>query len=144
MYAEGGIAYVYLCYGIHHLFNVVANKKGIPHAILIRGIEPVEGIEVMLERMKKSKFDTTVGRGPGNVSRALGIYTRHTGCSLMGDDISIADDGIGFKSSQVISSPRIGVDYAGEDAHLLYRYYIRDNPFVSGRKIPTPIPPGTG
>ena len=134
MYAAGGVAYVYLCYGIHHLFNVVANQRGIPHAVLIRAIEPVEGIQVMKERMKKTRFNITVGKGPGNVSRALGIQTRHTGYSLASDELFIADDGKRIKRSQIITSPRIGVDYAAEDAQLLYRFYLKDNEFVSGRR----------
>src|SRR6186713_544666 len=74
MYGKGGVAYVYLCYGIHHLFNVVTNEKEIPHAILIRGLEPLKGIDTMLERTSKKQLDHTLTRGPGNVSRALGIY----------------------------------------------------------------------
>lgn len=134
MYAAGGTAYVYLCYGIHHLFNVVTNAADTPHAILIRGIEPVKGINVMLQRMHKEKSDYSVGRGPGNVSKTLGITTAHTGVSLLGSDIFIADDGVIYKRSQVIASPRIGVDYAAEDALLPYRFYIKGNPYVSGKK----------
>ena len=131
MFGTGGLAYVYLCYGIHHMFNVVTNHDGIPHAILIRGIEPVEGKEIMLERMHKTVFNKTVGKGPGNVTKALGIQTIHTGWSLMSDEMFIADDGFVIKQSQVIASPRVGVDYAGEDATLLYRFFVKDNPFVS-------------
>jgi DNA-3-methyladenine glycosylase len=120
MYAAGGIAYVYLCYGIHHLFNIVTNIPGTPHAILIRAIEPVKGTALMLERMKKKQLDYSVGRGPGNVSKALGISTKHTGLSLLNNDIFIADDGMFVKRSQIIATPRIGVDYAAEDA-LLYK-----------------------
>jgi DNA-3-methyladenine glycosylase len=134
MYAAGGTAYVYLCYGIHHLFNVVTNAADRPHAILIRGIEPVKGIELMLQRMRKEKMDYSVGRGPGNVSKALGITTAHTGVSLLGNDIFIADDGVAYKRSQVMAGPRIGVDYAAEDALLPYRFYIKGNPYVSGKK----------
>lgn len=134
MFGAGGNAYVYLCYGIHYLFNVVTNDHGTPHAILIRGIEPIDGIEIMLERMRKTKFDHTVGRGPGNVSKALGIQTKHTGYSLLSDEIFIAADDFVLKKSQIVASPRIGVDYAGEDAKLHYRFYMRGNPFVSGKK----------
>lgn len=134
MYAPGGIAYVYLCYGIHHLFNVVTNVKDAPHAILIRGIEPVTGIDIMLARMKKEKADYTIGRGPGNVSKALGIDTKHTSLSLLSDAIYIADDGVKMKPSQIIATPRIGVDYAAEDALLPYRFYVKGNPYVSGKK----------
>src|SRR5450432_4580341 len=128
MYAAGGVAYVYLCYGIHHLFNVVTNKQDTPHAILIRGIEPVTGIEIMLRRMKKEKPDYTIGRGPGNVSKALGIDKSHTSLSLLRNEIYIADDGVKLKPSKIIATPRIGVDYAAEDALLPYRFYVKGNP----------------
>jgi len=131
MFREGGIAYVYLCYGIHHLFNVVSNLPGIPHAVLVRAIEPVAGVETMLLRMKKPTLDNSVGRGPGNVSKALGISTVHTGQSLNGD-ISIWQDD--FVVGEILAGPRIGVGYAAEDALLPYRFYLRGNPFVSGSK----------
>lgn len=137
MFGPGGFTYVYLCYGIHHLFNVVTNLEGIPHAVLIRGIEPVAGMEYMLERMNKLKPDYTVGKGPGNVSKALGIHTIHTGYSLLGDEIFVADDGIVLEPSQIIASKRIGVDYAAEDAQLPYRFYVKGNAFVSGRRVKT-------
>ncbi len=132
MYANGGVAYVYLCYGIHHLFNVVTNAREIPHAILIRALEPVKGIETMLHRVGKKKFDHTLTRGPGNLSKALGIVTKHSGCSLRSKELFIADDGFSPDKKNIIASPRIGVDYAGEDALLYYRFFIKDNPFVSG------------
>lgn len=135
MFGTGGTAYVYLCYGIHHLFNVVTNTLGTPHAVLIRGVEPVQGKEIMMRRMKKDRFDDTIGRGPGNVSRALGIYKQHTGFSLDESKIWIADDGTHYSPSDIIKSPRIGVDYAGEDALLHYRFHVKNNPFVSGRKV---------
>jgi DNA-3-methyladenine glycosylase len=134
MYAGGGIAYVYLCYGIHHLFNVVTNVQDHPHAVLVRAIEPVKGIDIMLERMQKNKLDYTVGRGPGNVSRALGISTVHTSVSLLQKELYIADDGVVVPASQIIATPRIGVDYAAEDALLPYRFFIKGNPYVSGKK----------
>ncbi|HSC39389.1 MAG TPA: DNA-3-methyladenine glycosylase [Chitinophagaceae bacterium] len=134
MYAKGGVAYVYLIYGLHHLFNVVTNLQDTPHAILVRGIEPVEGIDTMLGRMKKQRLDHTVGRGPGNVSKALGIRTVNTGVSLLGDTIFIASDGMKISPSRIIATPRIGVDYAAEDALLAYRFYVKDNPYVSGKK----------
>jgi DNA-3-methyladenine glycosylase len=134
MFGEGGNAYVYLCYGIHHLFNVVTNVKDVPHAVLIRAVEPLEGIDIMLERMKKTKLDFSIGRGPGNVSKALGIATHHTGNTLFGKDIYIADDGTKIPAKHIIASPRIGVDYAAEDALLPYRFYLKDNGYVSGRK----------
>ncbi|MBN8675509.1 MAG: DNA-3-methyladenine glycosylase [Chitinophagales bacterium] len=133
MYAEGGIAYVYLCYGIHHLFNVVTNEKDIPHAILIRAVEPITGIEEMLKRTGKPKADHTLTRGPGNVSKALGIRTTHSRYPLLSKELYIADDGFRFGKNQIATSARIGVDYAGTDALLPYRFYIKGNPFVSGK-----------
>lgn len=133
MFGEGGFAYVYLCYGIHHLFNVVTNSKDIPHAILIRALDPIEGIEEMLLRTSKKKFDHTLTRGPGNVSKALGIFTKDTGESLLGKKIFIGEDGVTYKKNEIGISPRIGVDYAGADALLPYRFYVKGNPFVSGK-----------
>lgn len=133
MYGEGGFAYVYLCYGIHHLFNVVTNYKDIPHAILIRALEPLTGIETMLDRVRKEKLDNTLTRGPGNLSKALGIFTRHSGTSLQSKELYIADDGFSYSKKQVASSPRIGVAYAGTHALWPYRFYVKGNPFVSGK-----------
>ena len=133
MYAEGGIAYVYLCYGIHHLFNVVTNDKDVPHAILIRAVEPIAGIDEMRKRTGKRKADHTLTRGPGNVSKALGIHTKYSRYSLLGKELYIADDGFRFDKKQIATSPRIGVDYAGKDALLPYRFYVKGNPFVSGK-----------
>jgi len=133
MYGEGGYSYVYLCYGIHHLFNVVTNKEGIPHAILIRGAEPIAGIDIMLQRTGKPKPDFTLTRGPGNFSKALGIRTSDNGVPLNGDRIFIGDDNFRYKKSEIQASPRIGVDYAGTDAQLPYRFYIKGNRFVSGK-----------
>jgi DNA-3-methyladenine glycosylase len=134
MFQSGGLAYVYLCYGIHHLFNVVTNLKDVPHAILIRALDPLQGINTMLQRTGKKKIDYTLTKGPGNVSKALGITTGHTGLSLLGDEIYIADDGFAVAKKDIIATPRIGVDYAGEDAKLPYRFILKDNPYVSGKK----------
>jgi len=133
MYADGGVAYVFLCYGIHYLFNVVTNSKDTPHAILVRAAEPVKGIDIMLQRTGKEKLDNTLTRGPGNLSKALGINTAHNGYSLRGKEIFIADDGFSFNKKEMAASPRIGVDYAGKDALLPYRFYVKGNPFVSGK-----------
>lgn len=134
MYADGGVVYVYLCYGIHHLFNVVTNSKETPHAILIRALEPIKGIDEMLRRVGKNKFDTTLTRGPGNLSKALGLFTFHSGQSLLGKDLFIASDDFAYNKNEIIASPRIGVDFAGKDALLPYRFYIKGNPFVSGKR----------
>jgi DNA-3-methyladenine glycosylase len=140
MYHHGGVAYVYFCYGIHHMFNVVTNLAETPHAVLIRAVEPVLGVEDMLLRTGKKKLDHSLTRGPGNVTKALGILTVHTGMSLLSDQLFIADDGTTIKRSNIIATPRIGVDYAGDDALLPYRFIVKDNPYVSGKKITQPKP----
>src|SRR5829696_1834021 len=134
MYGSGGKAYVYLCYGIHQMFNIVTSKEGEPHAILIRAIEPIEGKEIMLERTGKKKWDNTVTSGPGRVGKAFGFHISQCGLSLAGDELYIADDGYKVKESDIISSPRVGVDYAGEHAEWHYRFYLKDSIYVSGRK----------
>lgn len=133
MYNHGGVAYVYLCYGIHHLFNIVTNKAEVPNAVLVRAAEPLVGVEDMLIRTSKKKLDSTLTRGPGNVSKALGISTLHTGTLLSGNEIYILDDGKKYVENEIGISPRIGVDYAGDDALLPYRFYVKGNEFVSGK-----------
>ncbi|PWT78368.1 MAG: DNA-3-methyladenine glycosylase [Bacteroidetes bacterium] len=134
MYKKAGTAYVYFVYGIHHLFNVVTSKQEVPHAILIRALEPVQGIDMMLKRTKKKKLDYTLTRGPGNLAKALGLNTKHTGISLLGRQIYIADDGFRVSEEDIGITARIGVDYAGEDAKLLYRFIVKGNRYVSGKK----------
>lgn len=134
MYADGGVAYVYLCYGIHHLFNVVANKKDVPHAVLVRAIEPLDGIDAMLLRRKKEKIQTNLTSGPGAMSEALGIKTGHTGFSLQGKEIFIEDRDVFVADSSIVSGTRVGVAYAQEDAFLPYRFSIKGNAFVSKGK----------
>lgn len=124
MYATGGTAYVYLCYGIHHLFNVVTNQKDIPHAVLIRAIKPIEGMDVILKRRKQKEISNKLSSGPGTLSQALGIQTIHSGENLLGNKIWIEDRGIHFPDKEIIKSPRIGVDYAGADALLPYRFFV--------------------
>lgn len=134
MFSEGGTAYVYLCYGIHHLFNVVTHKKDIPHAVLIRALEPLEGIEYMLARRNKEHLQPSLTAGPGALSMAMGILTRHTGLSLLGNEIWIEDKGITVPKKDIIASTRVGVAYAKEDALLPYRFSIKGNKYVSKGK----------
>ena len=124
MYAEGGTAYVYLCYGIHHLFNVVTAGADVPHAVLVRAGEPVEGLPVMLRRRGKREADRTLLAGPGSLAQALGITTRLTGTSLLGGQIWIEDHGIEVPPAAVAAGPRVGVDYAGDDAQRPYRFVV--------------------
>ena len=105
MYRSGGVAYVYLCYGIHHLFNVVTNAKDIPHAVLIRAAEPAFGIDTMLRRTGKTVLDFTLTKGPGNVSKALGITSKHTGSNLLGKEIYIINNGFEYEPNMLMASP---------------------------------------
>ena len=134
MFGKGGQAYVYLCYGMHHLFNVVTNQEDIPHAVLIRAGEIVLGESVVQHRYRAIKMEHRFGKGPGNLSKALGITTTLTGTSLQTDNLFIADDGHRIPRKQIIATPRIGVDYAGADALLPYRFIVAGHPAVSGKK----------
>src|SRR5688572_16492713 len=134
MFGDAGKAYVYLCYGIHHLFNVVTNTKDVPHAVLIRALEPLEGIEQMLVRTKKTKADHSLTRGPGNVTKALGLDRKHSGADLLSNEIYVLEDEYVVSPDAIVGTPRIGVDYAAEDALLLYRFHIKGNPYVTKSK----------
>ena len=124
MYMQGGVAYVYLCYGMHHLFNVVTNIEGIPHAILIRGIKPIIGQELMAQRTGKRPEKLQTLNGPGKLTRALGITTRHDKTFLNDNNIWIEYSSLQPNEKQIISGPRIGVDYAGEHALCPYRFSL--------------------
>lgn len=130
MYQTGGHAYVYLCYGIHHLLNVVTATEGTPHAILIRGVEPVFGEEIMAERSNKKIGDQRIGRGPGNVSKALGITRDWDGKVLDGAELSLWRPNH-FPKIKMERGARIGVAYAQEDALRANRFWIENNPHVS-------------
>ena len=126
MYAKGGSAYVYLCYGIHHLFNIVTNKENIPNAVLIRAIQPQDGIEIMLQRRNKKKVDQSFTAGPGSLTRALGITVKDSGTLLMDNLIWLEDQNINYTNQDILSSPRIGVQYAGKDAQKPWRFQIEN------------------
>jgi DNA-3-methyladenine glycosylase len=133
MFAPGGFAYVYLCYGIHYLFNVVTNMEGIADAVLIRAMEPLTGKVEMTIRRGRLKSEFLLTSGPGKLTGALGINRTFNGKSLLGNEVWIADVGVKIRPSNIVSSPRIGIDYAGEDAFLPWRYYVRNNAWVSKR-----------
>ncbi len=124
MFGQGGTAYVYLCYGIHHLFNVVVGDVDVPLAILIRAGKPMEGIDVMRQRRRKAPAGEVLLTGPGVLSQALGIKTELTGASLLEDRIWIEDQQITVRSPDIIVGPRVGIDYAEEDAKRPYRFKI--------------------
>jgi DNA-3-methyladenine glycosylase len=131
MYESGGISYVYLCYGIHYLFNVITNSKNNPHAVLIRGIEPTEGTSIMLERRNMQSIAPRMTAGPGALAKALGIDKNLNAKDLLGDEVWIEDNGIHVKPEQIVASPRVGVDYAEDHALLPWRFYIKGNKYVS-------------
>jgi DNA-3-methyladenine glycosylase len=135
MYAKAATAYVYICYGIHQMLNVVTNEKEIPDAILIRAIEPLEGINAMLARRGKNKPDSKLTKGPGNVGRALGIFKKHSGENLLGDTICIASDDYKIDKKLIVCSKRIGVGFAGVDALLPHRFFLKGNKNVSGGSV---------
>ncbi|MDB5115047.1 MAG: DNA-3-methyladenine glycosylase [Mucilaginibacter sp.] len=131
MYGEGGIAYVYLCYGIHEMFNIVTSVEGQPHAILIRAIQPTDGLDIMLDRRKMSALKSTITSGPGSVAQALGISRQINAISLQSDTLWIEDRGMVIPNENIAAVPRVGIAYAKEDALLPYRFYIKGNSYVS-------------
>ena len=131
MYAKGGSAYVYLCYGIHHLFNIVTNKENIPHAVLIRALQPRDGIEIMLQRRNKKKVDQSLTAGPGSLTRALGITVKDSGTFLMDNLIWLEDQNINYTNQDILARPRVGIQYAGKDAQKLWRFQVENSPWVS-------------
>jgi DNA-3-methyladenine glycosylase len=133
MFGEGGTAYVYLCYGVHQMFNIVTNRQDTPDAVLIRAVEPLEGMDLMLKRTGKKKMDPTLTSGPGRVGKAFGFHTSQCGLLLTGDELYIIDDGFEVPAGAMGASPRVGVDYAGAHAAWHYRFFIRGNPYVSGK-----------
>jgi len=135
MFMEGGHAYVYICYGIHHLFNVITAVEGIPHAVLIRALEPLDGLDHMLIRRKMSSLKHTITKGPGSLSQALGI-TQNLNATKLYDrksPIQLFESNQMYSDSQIGISKRIGVESSGESASLPYRFYVKGNVYVSGK-----------
>ncbi|MBL3658373.1 DNA-3-methyladenine glycosylase [Fulvivirga sediminis] len=130
LFMEGGISYVYLCYGIHKLFNVVTNKSGVAEAVLVRAIEPVEGLDIMMERRGLATKDRQLTSGPGKLTQALGIDMEHDKQDLTQDTVWL-EKGLIVKDDTIERSARIGVRYAEEDALLPWRFSIKNNSWVS-------------
>jgi DNA-3-methyladenine glycosylase len=130
MFRAGGFAYVYLCYGIHNLFNVVTGANGMGDAVLIRALEATHGLELMKQRMNTDKL-TRITSGPGKLTKALGIDRTWNGKYLLDDDVWLEDSGTKIGKNKIAASERIGIDYAGEDAKLPWRFTIKDNPWIS-------------
>jgi len=129
MFEAGGIAYVYLCYGIHHLFNVVTNRQGSADAVLVRALEPCEGEEWMMTRMNVNSL-RRITSGPGKLTKALGIDRTFDGKFLNSAEVWI-EEGEHIPSGKIVTSCRIGIDYAGDDALLPWRFSIKDSEWVS-------------
>lgn len=125
MYARGGVAYVYLCYGMHYMLNFVTNEQDTPDAVLIRGIIPTHGEELMLRRTGKKQCSEAISDGPGKVCKALGINMELNGTALDSDILWVEDRGVIVPSEKIIRGPRVGVDYAGEDAKLPWRFLLQ-------------------
>ena len=131
MFESGGVSYVYMIYGIHFLFNIVTNKAGIADAVLIRAIEPRIGIDTMMRRRDMKDLETRITAGPGSLSKALGITLDLYGYALDSDRIWLEYGDSNPVHSEIIHRKRIGVEYAKDDAELLWRFYLKNNDFVS-------------
>jgi len=131
MYGRGGVAYIYLCYGIHYLFNVVTNREGLADAVLIRAVKPLEGTDIILKRRNHNTITSGLTDGPGKLTQALGILTAHSGTDLRKNLIWIEDQQISISDHHIGSGPRIGVDYAGEHAKRLWRFFLKNSVWIS-------------
>ncbi len=132
MYGIGGTAYVFFVYGMYYQFNVVTNVADAPHAVLIRGLEPVEGIELMRKR-RHGQSDHNLTNGPGKLCIAMAIDRKLDAADLLGNRVWL-EDAEHIPRSQIASGPRIGIDYAGEWKDKPWRFWIKRNPYVSRRK----------
>lgn len=131
LYQQGGISYVYLCYGIHNLFNIVSAVEGEPHAVLIRAIEPLVGIAAIEARRNMPVTKAAISSGPGSAAKALGIDRSFNEKELTGEEIWVEDHGIRYPDDAIAAVPRVGVAYAQEDALLPWRFFVKDNKYVS-------------
>ncbi len=132
MYADGGVAYVFFVYGMYHQFNVVTGPAEVPHAILVRAIEPQDGIDLMRSRRGKMA-DTNLTSGPGKLAIALGIDKSFNSEDLGGSKIWI-ERAPPLQDRDIVSGKRIGINYAAEYAQKPWRFWVRDNPFVSRQR----------
>jgi len=131
MYSEGGISYVYLCYGMHHLFNIVSSVKDEPHAILIRAIEPLIGKEIIEFRRSMPATKAAISAGPGSAAKALGIDRSFNAKHLHGEEVWLEDHGIRYSDEEIAATPRVGIAYAQEHALLPWRFFVKGNKYVS-------------
>ena len=131
MFEPGGHSYVYQCYGIHYLFNIVTNDSNIADAVLVRAIEPIKGVDHMKQRRGRLTNEFHLTSGPGKLTKALGIDRNWNGKLLSGNEIWLEDLGRKIRPINIEASPRIGIDYAGEDALLPWRFTLKGNPWLS-------------
>ncbi len=131
MYAKGGVVYMYICYGIHDMLNIVTGEEGESHAILIRAIEPTTGLDIMRLRRGFQNDDRRLCKGPGALAKALGLQKIHNGVSLSGDVIWIEDTGMPISSDDIVACPRIGLNIQEPYKSIPWRFYIKSNRFVS-------------
>lgn len=136
-YSAPGTSYVYLCYGIHELFNVITGPVGIPHAILVRAVRPARGVRTIMERRAMKTLKSQLTSGPGVVSKALGINRSHNGLDLLNDEnpVRLEVTGTPVPASKIGATSRVGIDYAGPEwSEKPWRFYLKDSPFVSRRR----------
>jgi DNA-3-methyladenine glycosylase len=132
MWQDGGTLYVYFTYGMHHCMNIVAQQTDHPVAVLIRALEPIDGIDVMYTRRKVAKKDTDLCSGPAKLCQALNISRNEDGMNLVtGNAIWIEDHNIKIPGKTIATGPRIGVQYAQEWAEKPYRFWVKNHPCVS-------------
>ncbi len=130
MYGEAGTIYTYFIYGMHVCFNIVSGPVNKPEAILIRAIQPNEGIERMRERRARVKNEIQLTNGPGKLSKAMGFTLSDNGKKINEGNIRV-EEGMIVVQNEIISGPRIGIQYAEEAVHYPYRFWIKNNPYVS-------------
>jgi DNA-3-methyladenine glycosylase len=133
MYQTGGISYVYFTYGIHYLFNVVTGKEGVPHAVLIRAVYPLFGTDIMLQRTEKKTVDYQLTNGPAKLTKSLGITKDQNNIPLDGETLWLEERGIEIDKNDVTVTPRIGINYAGEDALLPYRFVLNYKNYLNNK-----------
>ncbi len=131
MFERGGNAYVYLCYGMHNMVNIVTNTEGVAEAVLIRAVEPVSGIDEMLLRRGLNSDNKHLTSGPGKLTKALGIDRTFNGKSLLNNEIWLEESNLKISTSNIQSSARIGIDYAGSDALLPWRFTVKESKWLS-------------
>lgn len=137
-FRKAGTAYVYLCYGIHEMFNVVTGPEGTPHAILVRAGEPSRGLEHIMARRKQKKASAKLSTGPGVLTKALGIDRRFNGGDLLdgAGEIRLFLPEEPLPDSEIIATPRVGIDYAGEPwVSKPWRFCRRGSAYVSRKDL---------